>query len=574
MRVLPIVLDILCTDMESRRNHVVLPSLKALAAIRHSEFRSSTIWDLVKEARVAARGALDAMHQICLESQMNVIGSIETIPEERLYIQQLELNKDTVNVASYAVHAVFHAVQTASELVDVHNGLASVDAVHDSAISTLTNAHRAFQNPSEYQRLYSGDEQDFACEESPYSNEFWSAIESDVMRCEQGTLVADKKVACEPLFDTPLWPIEFPIAASRRWADFKEVLALDKSWTLWTDWYEACITGKSSHSAQEIWDKLFSNKDESSSSHQTDAVLSTVNETSDVPTDNQQEPDFQVALSFAGEQRGYVDEVARHLAVRSIKVFYDDFVKTYLWGKDGVEELHRVYAQRSRYVVMFISSDYASKVWTRHESRSALSRMLKEQGDYILPVRFDETPIPGLPETVFYLDANELSPAQLATKIAEKLGIPKFSSKASDVPPPRKTSPTGVVMFDYSSYNGCYVIGSEDTEFETQWSKASNTSVHTTSDQDSINGVAIAAYASRIHEVKEGSQLDFTSRVRTPNTGQIVVLRNQQGFYAAVQILSILDSSRGDARDELHFRYAIQVNGTDNFEDFRDCFEL
>ena len=36
---------------------------------------------------------------------------------------------------------------------------------------------------------------------------------------------------------------------------------------------------------------------------------------------------YQVALSFAGEQRDYVEDVALHLRNRSIAVFYDGFEK-------------------------------------------------------------------------------------------------------------------------------------------------------------------------------------------------------------------------------------------------------
>ena len=57
-------------------------------------------------------------------------------------------------------------------------------------------------------------------------------------------------------------------------------------------------------------------------------------------------------------------------------------------------------------------------------------------------------------------------------------------------------------------------------------------------------------------------------RVRTPGRGEIVVLRNVDGFYAALQILGIKDDTRGADRDELRFRYAIQANGTDTFTSF------
>ena len=283
--------------------------------------------------------------------------------------------------------------------------------------------------------------------------------------------------------------------------------------------------------------------------------------------------EYQVALSFAGEQRGYVEEVARILAAKSIGVFYDGFEQPRLWGKDGTEIFHEVFAEKATYVVMFISAAYASKAWTRHERRSALSRMLKEDYEYVLPVRFDGTSIPGLPDSILYLSANDYSPAALSTTIARKLGIADFDGKASDVPPPRMTSPVGEVVFDYSSYNGRYVIGSGAAEFETKWSKASNRSIHVYNDPKSINGVALDRDATSIHEVTNAAALNYTSRTRSPATGEVVALRNRNGFYAAVHVVNIKDDRRGDDRDELRFRYAIQADGTDNFVGFRDVLE-
>ena len=49
------------------------------------------------------------------------------------------------------------------------------------------------------------------------------------------------------------------------------------------------------------------------------------------------------------------------------------------------------------------------------------------------------------------------------------------------------TSPTGEVVFDYSSFNECYVIGSGVLGFETKWTKASDTSIHIYNDPRSIN---------------------------------------------------------------------------------------
>ena len=274
-------------------------------------------------------------------------------------------------------------------------------------------------------------------------------------------------------------------------------------------------------------------------------------------------PKYQVALSFAGEQRDYVEEVARHLRSRSIDVFYDDFEKVGLWGRRGAEKFHEAFAEKSAYVVMFISEAYVLKAWPNHERRSALSRMIEEKDEYILPVRFDDTRVRGLPTDVIYLSACEYKPAQLATMIGNKLGVQPFAGKASQVPPPRMTSPTGEVVFDYGSYNGRYVIGSGVLEFETKWSSGSDTRIRVYNDPPSINGVALACGCRSISQVESAASLDYTSRSRTLSLGQIVVLRNTGGFYAAIQVLAI-----EYARNELRFRYAIQSDGTDDFPEF------
>lgn len=134
--------------------------------------------------------------------------------------------------------------------------------------------------------------------------------------------------------------------------------------------------------------------------------------------------EYDVCLSFAGENRDYVQMVARGLLDRDVRVFYDedDRTKTKLWGKNLTEHFDRIYREASRFCVMFISEHYARKPWTRHERRSALARALIEEEEYILPARFDDTELAGLPPTVAYLDLTEIAPATLIDHIMRKLG--------------------------------------------------------------------------------------------------------------------------------------------------------
>ncbi|GLY50187.1 ATP-binding protein [Lentzea sp. NBRC 102530] len=130
---------------------------------------------------------------------------------------------------------------------------------------------------------------------------------------------------------------------------------------------------------------------------------------------------YDVCLSFAGEQREYVEQVAACLHAADVRIFYDRYQTVELWGRDLVQGLDDVFRGQARFCVMFVSAEYAAKVWTSHERRSAQARAVESAGTYILPVRFDQTEIPGLPGSVVYLNAAEVAPRQLAELIIEKI---------------------------------------------------------------------------------------------------------------------------------------------------------
>ncbi len=130
---------------------------------------------------------------------------------------------------------------------------------------------------------------------------------------------------------------------------------------------------------------------------------------------------YDVALSFAGEDRDYVEQVAMALRESSVKVFYDKFELADLWGRNLVDHLADIYAKRARFIVMFVSRHYAAKAWTNHERKHAQAGALQRQEDSILPARFDDTDVPGLASTVGYVDLNITTPAQLAEMIKRKL---------------------------------------------------------------------------------------------------------------------------------------------------------
>lgn len=131
--------------------------------------------------------------------------------------------------------------------------------------------------------------------------------------------------------------------------------------------------------------------------------------------------EYDVALSFAGEDREYVEQVATTLTDLEVTVFYDRFETVDLWGKDLADHLGKVYSERSQFVVIFASQHYAAKAWPNHERQFALSRHLSGDTGRILPVRIDDTEIPGIPSTIGYLDARVVTADKLAELIRQKL---------------------------------------------------------------------------------------------------------------------------------------------------------
>jgi hypothetical protein len=272
---------------------------------------------------------------------------------------------------------------------------------------------------------------------------------------------------------------------------------------------------------------------------------------------------YDVALSFAGEERDKVRQVAECLKGRGVRVFYDEFESTELWGKDLQEHFVNVYMRQSRYAVIFVSAAYRDKQWTRHELRSALARALTEREEYVLPVRLDDAELEGLLPTVAYLDLRRETPTAICVRLCQKLGLKP--AKANTVPSPKSRGAQGSVRFDYSSHDGRYRIGTGPYEFETEWSRGSDTSIYCLIDPPSIRGVALAAAGAIVSEIRDATALDFTSRARTARVGQVVVLENANGYFAALRVKDIKDSTRYDGPDALEFDYWILGDGGADF---------
>ena len=131
---------------------------------------------------------------------------------------------------------------------------------------------------------------------------------------------------------------------------------------------------------------------------------------------------YDVAISYAGEDRTHAEALASALEHRGVTVFFDSYEQATLWGKNLYTYLSDLYQNKARYCVAFLSQHYATKLWTNHEREAAQARTFQENEEYILPIRLDDTTVPGLLPTVAYLNWSATTPDDVAELIEKKLG--------------------------------------------------------------------------------------------------------------------------------------------------------
>ena len=132
--------------------------------------------------------------------------------------------------------------------------------------------------------------------------------------------------------------------------------------------------------------------------------------------------EYDVAISFAGEDRAIAQKLAKLLYKCQFVVFYDDYEQARLLGKTLTEHFVDVYMNRARFCVVLVSASYKKKRWDRLEWKAIQARAWSRPDDeYILPIRLDDTDLPGLLPTIGYLDLRKDSVAKIARRIEAKV---------------------------------------------------------------------------------------------------------------------------------------------------------
>ncbi|MGW4671076.1 TIR domain-containing protein [Streptomyces sp. NPDC004324] len=92
---------------------------------------------------------------------------------------------------------------------------------------------------------------------------------------------------------------------------------------------------------------------------------------------------YDVALSFAGEDRDFALAVKEQLEERGLTVFYDNNEQARILGEDLEQFFQPVYEAGAEYIVVLLGPTYGQKRWTRFESDAFKGRF--DQG-HVIPV--------------------------------------------------------------------------------------------------------------------------------------------------------------------------------------------
>jgi len=166
---------------------------------------------------------------------------------------------------------------------------------------------------------------------------------------------------------------------------------------------------------------------------------------------------YDLAVSFAAEQRPYVECVVRACEACGLRVFYDRNKTVDFWGRNFIREFRAIYGgTQVRYFVPFLSSDYLTRPYPMDEFNAAILQALeRSDDDYILPVMMGSVQVPA--NLQFTESGHRFSPGRGSlSRRSCRDHRPEGSSRAATVPRAsgrrrsRGGSPTGPAAADRS----------------------------------------------------------------------------------------------------------------------------
>lgn len=134
---------------------------------------------------------------------------------------------------------------------------------------------------------------------------------------------------------------------------------------------------------------------------------------------------YDVALSFAGDDRPVARAIAESLIKEKISVFFDEYASAELWGEDLYQHLNKVYEDTSLCIVI-ISKSYSKSKWTHNELRNLLAHSINRPSFAILPIYLVGASMPNdllklVGGTIGYIEWPSVTSEEIAHMVKDRL---------------------------------------------------------------------------------------------------------------------------------------------------------
>lgn len=107
--------------------------------------------------------------------------------------------------------------------------------------------------------------------------------------------------------------------------------------------------------------------------------------------------EFEIAISFAGENRQLAKYIAEQLESIDISVFLDEHYEANYLGKAWSKEFERIFVHDSRFVICLLDINHRDKIWPTFE-RDCFKRRVPDAE--VIPIYLDDTIFVGIPDDI------------------------------------------------------------------------------------------------------------------------------------------------------------------------------
>jgi hypothetical protein len=107
--------------------------------------------------------------------------------------------------------------------------------------------------------------------------------------------------------------------------------------------------------------------------------------------------EYDVAISFAGENRPLAKHIANQLEALDVPVFFDEMFEANFLGHAWTKVFKEIFAEKSRLVLCLLDKFHADKIWPTFEREHFTPRVMENS---VIPVYLDDEKFVGIPSDV------------------------------------------------------------------------------------------------------------------------------------------------------------------------------